>query len=220
MIHCVIVDDDLKTRQNLADLMSFDQEVTIDHTCNSAASFLSYMDSISEEKQPTLVLSDIDMPGMNGIEMVLLAKAKYPALKFLMLTVHDEDEYLFKAIKAGASGYLLKDDKVSKINQQIKALCYDDAVPISSIIAKKILGLIQKIPATLPKTTPESMFNLSEREVEILRALVDGHSYEKIAKLHFITKNTVKKHISNIYSKLHVSSKAHAIKIANNYGLI
>lgn len=219
VIHVVIVDDDRKTRENLADLMTFDKDIVVNQTCDCANTFFKYMDNLTEQEYPDLVLSDIDMPEMNGINMVLLGKSKYPGVYFLMLTIHDEENYLFDAIKAGASGYLLKDDKISKINQKIKALCYDEDVPISSSIARKILGMIQKlVPAQ--QVTKKENFNLSEREIQILGGLVEGHSYEQIASYCYISKNTVKKHVANIYHKLHVSSKAHAIKVANYYGII
>ena len=157
------------------------------------------------------------MPVMDGIEAVTIAKEVYPDTHFLMLTVFDDDDKLFEAIKAGATGYLLKDEKVSSIVKAITEIVFEGGVPMSPRIARKVLGLLRNSPEEAPPTTEngtEDDHMLSTREMEILNRIVDGLNYQQIGERLFISPHTVRKHIANIYEKLHVSNKASAIKIA------
>jgi DNA-binding NarL/FixJ family response regulator len=167
---------------------------------------------------------DIEMPEMNGIEAVKHASQLYPDIKFLMLTVFDDDDKIFEAIKAGAGGYLLKDEKVSTIIDYIQQMMEVGAVPMSPSIARKAMSMLMK--ASLPESPGEATaaagfnFGLSDRELEVLKLLVEGSDYKTIAQKIFLSTHTVRKHIANIYSKLHVSRKAQAIIIANSNKLI
>ncbi|GLR19493.1 response regulator transcription factor [Portibacter lacus] len=220
IIKVAIVDDSKVTLRNLAELIDYDKEIKISGTYSRARIFLDAMKRIDKSEYPDVVLTDIDMPDMNGVNMILVAKAQYPEIKFLILTVHDDESFLFDAIKVGASGYLLKDDKISILINQIKTLIRDGGAPMSPIIARKTLDLVQRIPESKGKVISHELPELTEREIEILKLMVAGHNYEQIATIIHVTKNTVKKHISNMYNKLHISSKAQAIKIANRNGLI
>jgi DNA-binding NarL/FixJ family response regulator len=166
--------------------------------------------------RPQVVLMDIEMPVMDGIEAVTIAKEVYPDTHFLMLTVFDDDEKLFEAIKAGATGYLLKDEKVSSIVKAITEIVFEGGVPMSPRIARKVLGLLRNSPddAAPAAENEEEAHTLSTRELEILNRIVDGLNYQQIGERLFISPHTVRKHIANIYEKLHVSNKASAIKIA------
>ena len=172
---------------------------------------------------PDIVLMDIDMPDLDGIDTVAIAKAVYPQIKFLMLTVYDDEDLLFKAIKAGASGFLLKDEKIMVIEQHIHNLYKGIDAPMSPSIAQKALALINKSQMK-EIAKEESLFpqpvEVSTREIEVLQLLVDGYNYKDIADKLFISYNTVKKHVSNIYEKLHVTSKAQAIKVSNYFQLL
>ena len=165
---------------------------------------------------------DIAMPGLDGIETVRIAKLLYSHVHFLMLTVFDDDDKLFEAIKAGADGYLLKNEKLAVIIDCIVQLSETGSAPMSPRIARKTLDLLIKasLPGAEKKSTEKKDYALSDRETEILKLTVDGYGYKMIAERLFLSSHTVRKHIANIYNKLHVSSKAQAIKIATNNKLI
>jgi DNA-binding NarL/FixJ family response regulator len=132
-----------------------------------------------------------------------------------MLTAFSEDEKIFEAVRVGASGYLLKDEKISKIISSIKELLEDGTVPMSPIVARKTLAMLKSSEKPMSTTVvAEEQTYLSTREMEILNGIVDGLNYGQIAEKLFISPHTVRKHISNIYDKLHVSNKTAAIKIA------
>ena len=156
---------------------------------------------------------DVEMPVLNGIQTVSVAAGRYPATRFIMLTVFDDDDKIFEAIKAGACGYLLKDDSIQSIYQGIKEAVEIGGAPMSPGIARKVLALLSK--ATVEeKKTDEHPTEISEREMEILKLQVNGLEYKAIAEQLFISPNTVRKHIDNIYQKLHINSKAQAIRLA------
>jgi DNA-binding NarL/FixJ family response regulator len=158
---------------------------------------------------------DIEMPEMDGLETVLIAKEIYPDIQFLMLTAFSEDEKIFEAVKVGASGYLLKDESISKIIAFIKELLNEGTVPMSPIVARKTLMMLKSVNNhDLPENKAVTPSVLSEREMQILEGIVDGLNYHQVADKLFISPHTVRKHIANIYEKLHVSNKTAAIKIA------
>jgi DNA-binding NarL/FixJ family response regulator len=157
---------------------------------------------------PDVVLMDIQMPGINGIEAVRILHEKYPDLKILMQTIFEESDKIFQSILAGASGYILKNTSPSRILDFIKET-YDGGAPMSPSVATKVLKMVGQQPPEKVNT-----FNLSEREKEILSCLVKGMSYKLIADACFISIDTVRGHIRNIYEKLHVHSKGEAIAAA------
>jgi len=157
---------------------------------------------------PDVVLMDIQMPGINGIEAVRILHEKYPDLKILMQTIFEESDKIFQSILAGASGYILKNTSPSRILDFIKET-YDGGAPMSPSVATKVLKMVGQQPLEKVNT-----FNLSEREKEILSCLVKGMSYKLIADACFISIDTVRGHIRNIYEKLHVHSKGEAIAAA------
>lgn len=161
---------------------------------------------------PDLILMDINMPVMDGIEATQKVKHHFPEVKIIMLTVFDEEEKIFQSIIAGASGYLLKDEKPAKIMEAIED-AMEGGAPMSSAIATKALQMIR---GQKTEIVPEKNdFNLSKREIEILELISKGDNYNQIAEKLFISPNTVRKHIENIYSKLHVHNKVEAIQVAN-----
>jgi DNA-binding NarL/FixJ family response regulator len=158
-----------------------------------------------EETKPDIVLMDIQMPGINGIEGVKMLKEKYPEIRILMQTIFEDNEKIFYSILAGASGYILKNTSPSRILDFIKET-YEGGAPMSPSVATKVLKIVAETSA--PKV---DTFNLSEREKEILSCLVKGMSYKLIADACFISIDTVRGHIRSIYEKLHVHSKGEAV---------
>jgi len=216
-VRIALVDDKRIIRNTLAEHIGYYKEITIVFQANDGSEFLENMKSLSTDARPQVVLMDIEMPVMDGIEAVTIAKEVYPDTQFLMLTVFDDDDKLFEAIKAGASGYLLKDEKVSSIVKAITEIVFEGGVPMSPRIARKVLGLLRNAPEDAQSVTEnnaEDEYLLSTREMEILNRIVDGLNYQQIGERLFISPHTVRKHIANIYEKLHVSNKASAIKIA------
>jgi DNA-binding NarL/FixJ family response regulator len=158
-----------------------------------------------EETKPDVVLMDIEMPGIKGIQAVSMLKEKYPGLKILMQTIFEDNEKIFQSILAGASGYILKNTSPTRFLDFIKET-YEGGAPMSPSVATKVLKIITDTSS--PKV---NSFNLSDREKEILSCLVKGMSYKLIADACFISIDTVRGHIRNIYEKLHVHSKSEAV---------
>jgi DNA-binding NarL/FixJ family response regulator len=155
---------------------------------------------------PHVLLMDIDMPGMNGIEAAALVKAAYPQANVLMLTVYEDDEKIFKAILAGATGYLLKKTLPQKIIEAITEV-HEGGATMSASIVKKVLNFFHHTP----EANVSNAYALSEREKDILRCIVAGDSYKMIADHCHINIGTVRSHINNIYKKLHINSKSEAV---------
>ncbi len=160
-----------------------------------------------------VVLMDINMPMMNGIEATQKLKSLYPEVKVVMLTVFDENDKIFDSILAGASGYLLKDAKTVRIVEAIEDVL-DGGAPMSPEIATRILGLLRHQKTGELQKQQAKKFNLTDRELEILKAIASGAQYNQIAEQLFISPKTVRKHIENIYGKLHVHNKVEAIQVA------
>ena len=175
------------------------------------------LSKLEEDSSVDLILMDIEMPLMNGIEATELVKSKYPQIKIIMLTVFDDEENIFRAIQAGADGYLLKDESPKVVFDSILEMMNGGA-PMSPSIAAKALRLLRN-PLVLDGKTAEE-YSLSKREVEVLEQLCKGLDSKSIAENLFISAGTVRKHIENIYSKLHVNNKVEAINKANKERLV
>jgi len=162
---------------------------------------------ILEEKKVDMVLFDIELPGMSGIECLYRLKGRHPDLKCMILTNFDDAENIFKAIKAGASSYILKNTSPEKIIDAIVDLDRGGS-PMSSQIARKVLDAFQQ----QVNTHNVSFHSLSQREQEIIQHLAKGYRYKEIAQKLFISEDTVRTHIRNIYGKLQVNSRGEALK--------
>lgn len=168
-----------------------------------------------EETRPNVVLMDIEMPGINGIEAVNILRQKYPDLKILMQTIFEDNDKIFQSILAGASGYILKTTSPTRILDFIKET-YEGGASMSPSVATKVLKIVKQQSPYVKSNS----FNLTEREKEILSCLVNGMSYKLIAHKCFISIDTVRGHIRNIYEKLHVHSKGEAIATALKSNII
>lgn len=207
-----LVDDNQTLLRNIGQNLSIFDEIEIDF---KAINGLDALDKLNTH-QPDVILMDIEMPAMDGIEATREIKRRHPQQKIMMLTVLDREDKIFEAIKAGASGYLLKDEKPSRILACIEELV-EGGAPMSPVIAMKTLEMLRNQQVSEKKIetiqTPET-FNLSKREVEILEKIANGLNYNQIAEQLFISAKTARKHIENIYQKLHVHSKLEAVQIA------
>lgn len=212
-VKIAIVDDKMIVRKAIKDKLKCCPEMIIVLEAGNGEDFLEQLKELAEQDLPEIVLIDLEMPLMDGIQTIAVGSMIYPQIKFIVLTVFDNNEKLFEAIKAGAHGYLLKDDDAINISDAILNVKNYNAVPMSPAIARKALGLLK---TSLPET--ESKTNsglLSAREHAVLQQLVEGLEYKEIALKLFISPATVRTHIANIYQKLHVKSKAQAINIAH-----
>jgi DNA-binding NarL/FixJ family response regulator len=154
--------------------------------------------------QPELVIMDIDMPGIGGISGVKIIKSVFPEVKIVIHTVFDDDNRIFECICAGADGYLLKNTSPVRLIQALLELA-EGGAPMSPFVAQKIFGHFRK------ESAAAASFQLTTREIEILDMLVKGNSYKMIADQSMISIDTVKKHLQNIYRKLHVNCGTEAV---------
>jgi DNA-binding NarL/FixJ family response regulator len=214
MTYIAIVDDKKQIRNALQERLAETENLKVVFMAENGNDFLEKMRESHKIRIPDLVLMDIDMPLMTGIEAVSIAKDIYPNSKFIMLTIFDEDEKIFEAIKAGADGYLLKDEPVEKIKEAIRVLLDEGGAPMSPAIARKALQLLMQAKSPIVDKKNEEPSALTYREQEILKHLVDGLEYKEIAQISATSPNTIRNQVSNIYKKLHVSSKAQAINLA------
>lgn len=214
MIYLAIVDDKRPIRQSLQQRLSADPAFEILFTAENGVDFLEKMVEARKSVLPDLILMDIDMPVMDGIESVAQCKTRYPATKVLMLTVFDDDDKIFNAIRAGANGYLLKEEPLEKIKAAIHELVEEKGAPMSPSIARKTLQLlVQARLEGFSSAESQEAYNLSQREKTVLELLVEGLEYKEIGARMEVSPNTIRNHIVNIYRKLHVSSKAQAIRV-------
>jgi len=201
-IRVCLFEDNFSLREGLYQLINGSQG----YECVGAFEDCSDLIQNIEQTKPHVVLMDIEMPGISGIEGVRMLHEKYPAVKVLMQTIFEENEKIFQSILNGASGYILKNTPPTRILEAIRET-HDGGAPMSPSIATKVLRMVQDTNGNLKNDS----FNLSEREKEILSCLVKGMSYKLIADACFISVDTVRGHIRNIYEKLHVHSKSEAV---------
>jgi DNA-binding NarL/FixJ family response regulator len=200
-IRVVIFEDNESLRLGLYQLVNSREE----YQCVGAFKDCLNLIQNIKDTNPDIVLMDIQMPGIDGIEAVRILRDKYPNLKILMQTIFEDNEKIFQSILAGASGYILKNTSGDRILDSLKEV-YVGGAPISPSIAAKVLKMM------VPVSSGSSQkFNLSDREKEILGCLVKGMSYKLIARTCFISVDTVRGHILRIYEKLHVHSKGEAV---------
>ena len=204
-ISVAIFEDNTNLRRGLATLVNG----TSGFECAEAfANCNQLIENISRTK-PDVILMDIEMPGMSGIEAVSIIRKEFPEIKILMETIFDDDEKIFNSICAGAQGYILKNTPPSQILESIREI-YEGGAPMTPAIASRVLMMFKSGNAVSQKES----FHLSERELEILKCLVDGMSYKLIADNCFISIDTVSSHVKAIYKKLQVHSKGEAISKA------
>ena len=212
MIRVSIVEDNNTLREGLAALI----KGTENYKCVGAyVDCESFLDDLKTHKND-VVLMDIRLPGISGIEGVKRAKKIDPDLNILMLTIYEESNVVFEALCAGACGYLVKKTPPSRLLEAIKD-ANEGGSPMSSHIARQVITVFQQ---NSNAATDDEKFDLSEREKEVLNHLAEGNNYQEIADSLYISVDTVRHHIRNIYKKLHVHSQSEAVAKAIRKGLI
>ena len=201
-IKVVIFEDNTNLRRGLTTLING----STGFECAGAFGNCDNLIKNISETNPDVVLMDIEMPGMNGIDAVKLLKSQFPQVKVLMETIFEDDEKVFYSICNGAEGYILKNTPPSLILEAIQEI-YDGGAPMTPSIASKVLAMFKKQTAF----EKDESYNLTDREMEILKYLTVGMSYRLIAENCFISIDTVSTHVKNIYKKLQVHSKTEAV---------
>ena len=212
VIKVVVVEDNDPIREGLKMLI----DGTEGYSCIAGYGDCADMLVKIKADNPDVLLMDIGLPGMNGIEGIKKVRLIFPELAILVLTVYEENDLVFDALCAGACGYLVKKTPPSKLLEAIKD-AYEGGAPMSSHIARKVIDFFQK---KKPAQVNKSNYELTPREKEILTGLVEGHNFKAIADSLFISIETVRFHFRNIYKKLHVHSQSEAVAKAIKEGLI
>ena len=211
MIKVAIVEDNYTIREGLAALINGTEGYTCVGAYSTSEKFLQQIQAVNID----VALMDIGLPGMNGIEALKKARELNPDLNILMLTIYEESEVVFEALCAGACGYLVKKTPPSRLLEAIKDI-YEGGSPMSSQIARQVITEFQKEKGS----TDNSQYSLSNREKEVLNQLSNGKSYQEIGEKLYISVDTVRHHIRNIYRKLHVHSQSEAVAKAIRKKLI
>ena len=209
MIKIAVIEDNQQYRSTISSIFPMTDNMVLIHSLENCETLVP----LFELEKPDVVLMDIDMPGINGIQGVWEIKKRWPDIKVLMLTVFEDEEKIFGALKAGANGYLLKKDSPLKILAAIEGAWQGES-PINKMIAAKVLNYFQQ-QQQQQADLQES--NLTEREKEILQLLMKGLAYKEIAGRIFISQETLNSHIKNIYRKLNVHSRS---ELAARFGNI
>lgn len=211
-VSVAIVEDEKEVREGLRYFLGQDERIRVVASFGRAEELLAWADRTPE---PDIVLMDIHLPGMSGIEATAALQERHPNLIVLILTIFEEEDKILDSIKAGARGYILKNTKPDILLEQILSAA-DDGSPISPTVARRILDEIRR-EGTRRETAD---YKLTPRELEVLRDIVDGFTYRELADRHHIAGSTAKKHILHIYQKLNVSNRAEIVRKALNERLV
>ncbi len=211
MIRVMICEDVQDVREGLRYLLNMDLEIEVVDAVPTAEKLFLTME---KHGAPNIILMDIVLPGMDGIEATKKLKGRYPEVDVLILTIFEEEEKILSAIQAGATGYILKNTRPGELIAQIKAL-HCGGSPISPNVARVLLHEFQREKGH----NGRDEYNLTPREKEIMQGIIKGYTYREIAEEYNIASSTVKKHILHIYKKLNVTSKVEFIKKVMDWNL-
>ncbi len=208
MIRVLIVDDHLVVREGLHTILEVSGDIEpVGEAANGAEAV-----RLVGELSPDVVLMDLRMPGMDGIEAIQQIKARSPVVEIVILTTYDDDEYIVQGLRAGARGYLLKDTGRQALFETIRAAARGESLLPSAVV--------DKVVAHLGAPRPVAAGSLSEREQEVLALLAEGASNKEIAMRLQITERTVKAHVTSILNKVGVNSRTEAVAVALRQGLL
>ncbi|MBU3821788.1 response regulator transcription factor [Flavobacteriaceae bacterium XHP0103] len=214
-IKVAIADDNSFLINTVKEKLSFFEEIKVKFT---AINGLDFLEKLEDNRNVDLVLMDIEMPVLNGIETTEKIKQQYPHIKIIMLTVFDNDENIFNAIKAGADGYLLKEINAKDLYEGILETLNGGAA-MNPSIAMKTLKLLRN-PVDFSSKECREDIKLTEREIQVLEQLSKGLNYNMIAENLIVSSGTIRKHVENIYRKLQVHNKLEAIEKAKKNNII
>jgi NarL family two-component system response regulator YdfI len=208
MIRVLIADDHMVVREGLQTVLELAGDIEPVGTAADGAEAVR----LAGELAPDVVLMDLRMPGVDGIEAIRQIKERYPAVEIVILTTYDDDEYIVRGLRAGARGYLLKDTGRQALFEAIRAAARGETLLPSAVV--------DKVVARLTEPRPAPAGDLSEREQEVLSWLAEGASNREIARHLHISERTVKAHVTGIFNKLGVNSRAEAVAVALRQGLL
>jgi DNA-binding NarL/FixJ family response regulator len=219
-VRLAIVEDDAPYRAALRDLFSVDPAFSVEGSYDSAVSLLASVRALSEVGKPApwdLVLMDIELPRIDGIEATARLRATWPKVSVVMLTSFEDPQRILGAICAGASGYLLKKTEPSEVLEEVRAIVGGGS-PLTPSVARSILSVLRN-GAPAP-TAREGHWDLTEREMDVLRGLVLGHAYKEVAGNLNVSLDTVRSHVRSIYQKMQVHSVSQAVARAIRAGIV
>lgn len=209
MIDVIIVDDQGIVRDGLKMLLSLNEEIRIIGEATNGEELIALL----ERMTPNVILMDIRMPVMNGIEATKAVKEKYPNVKVIILTTFNEDEYIFNGLKNGADGFILKDSDLKEIIKAIKA-AHEGTLLLHSDVTSKLISALRNVPESLqaPTTEKKDLSKiLTPREIEVVEQIMQGKSNKTISATLFLTEGTVKNYVSRILDKLELKSRSELI---------
>ena len=214
-IKVLLADDQALFREGLHTLLSVHADLDVVGEAGNGEEALQ----LAAAKQPDVILMDVQMPVLDGVAATRRLRAEHPACRVILLTTFDDDEYVFEGLRAGAVGYLLKDAPSARLVEAIQAAARGESFLQTSVTAK-VLAEFARL-AQRPPAEPAGLAEpLSERELEILRLVAEGHSNKDIASRLFLAEGTVKNHVTSIFGKLGVSGRLHAVNRARELGLL
>ena len=217
-IPIALVEDNPDLRRRFTERFRYFDEVRLVLTAGSGEAFLEQIQEAQE--LPKVVLMDIELPGISSIDTTALLKDRFPEIEVMMLTVFEDETRIFAAVRSGASGYLLKDASTDQILASISEVL-NGGGPMSPVVARKMVQFVRGGGKEAGQTEePQGRFQLSEREMNILECLVRDDTEAAIADSLFISPHTVRTHVKNIYKKLHVHSRAAAVRLALEHRLL
>ena len=209
-----IVEDNFINRRITKEKLVPFQEIQLVIEAENGEDFFDLMKQLPKDSYPDVVLIDLEMPILDGISTISIASIRYPDIKFIVLTIFEDNDKIFEAIKAGASGYLLKEDKAINIIDSITNVIEFDGIPMSPAIARRAMKLLSETSVQVEKVENIDAYQMSVREIEVLKEIVQGNKLADIAEKLFISPNTVRTHVNNIYKKLHLNSRSQVINLA------
>jgi DNA-binding NarL/FixJ family response regulator len=217
LLHIALVEDNAINRNTFLQKMNLLKGYNMIFVANNGVECMKELKGLPFHALPQIIFMDLEMPEMDGIQTIAMAKSLYPQIHFIVLTIFDDDEKIFAAIQAGASGYLLKHEGANALQDAMDNILKYQGAPMSPAIARKALQLLSRAnngPAE-KRAGSDLPAVITEREKEILQQMVNGWDAKQIASVLSLSVLTVRKHIANIYEKLHVNSKAQIISLAH-----
>jgi DNA-binding NarL/FixJ family response regulator len=214
-IRVALADDNKVNRNSFLQKITMYPELQMSFVAEDGAECLEHLKKLPHSLLPQVIFMDLEMPELNGVQAIAIGKALNPEIHFIVLTVFDDDDRIFEAIQSGASGYLMKHEPASVLMDAITNVLIFGGAPMSPGIARKALKLLSNVPSKTAEVDNKLPEQLTEKECVILQHVVKGWDAKRTATALHLSVLTVRKHIANIYQKLHVNSKAQVIHLAH-----